>query len=157
MSSKNILWHTNTQKEAVSSVNLCEVCVGVCVSLLKNRTKGSYSVCHCAECMCMYTSVKQQSSVKSQDPSGQSTPYLGFQPQCFPRPISKIEVRCRGTVLISSAMTLHPTLHSPLHPQHSQPFRPYSIALSSEPSQKKQTGRQKECASTHTWTGTASK
>lgn len=82
-----------------------------------------------------------------------------FQPQCFVKPISEIGVRCRGTVFISSTISLHHTapLPSPLHPQHSQPFRPFSVALSSELRQKKQDRKTKEVHLHHTRMGTSSK
>lgn len=80
---------------------------------------------------------------------------LSFQPQCFLKPISEIGVRCRGTVFISSTISLHHAapLPPPLHPQHSQPFRPSSAASSSEPRQKK-TGQQDKRSAptpTHVW------
>lgn len=72
-----------------------------------------------------------------------------FQPQCFLRPISEIGVRHRGTVFISSSITLHHTepLASPSTLTAVKTVF-YSLELYTE-TDKKKTDK-KKCTYTHT-------
>lgn len=69
---------------------------------------------------------------RQQGASGGIRVNRSFQSRCFLRPISGIWVRCRGTVFISSAITLRHTLPfstSPSHTHSSLDHFLYSLEL----------------------------
>lgn len=88
--------------------------------------------------------------MKAKGAIGEFKPTPSFQPQCFPRPISEIGVRCRGAVFISSTVTL--TLCTSLHqPQHSQQFRAFFHSLEPWAETQKPAERRKKCTYAHTY------